>query len=84
MRDYDMKIVFKNCVSDKEALMLTILIDDDGNEIKKFPMYVNEDVSKKLPALDETYTSLPDIIRMIYNSGRNGESIEFAEETVEI
>lgn len=79
-----MKIVFKNCVGDKEALMLTILVDDDGNEIKKFPMYVNEDVSRKLPALDETYTSLPDIIKMIYNSGRKGESIEFTEETVEV
>lgn len=79
-----MKIVFKNCIGDKEALMLMILIDDDGNEIKKFPMHINEDVSRKLPALDETYASLPDIIKMVYNSGRNGESIEFIEETVEV
>lgn len=77
-----MKIVFKDCKSDKESLLLVILVDDNGNELKKFPVYLTDELSHKLPALDETYSSLADIVEMVYRSGLKGESIDFIKEEI--
>lgn len=79
-----MKVVFKNAEGEKESMLFIILVDDEGTEITKYPIYINEEMTKKLPVLMDTYSSLPNIIEMIYNSGLNGEKIDFLEENVKL
>lgn len=79
-----MKVMFKEAVGEKESMLFIILADDEGMELKKYPVYINEEMTKKLPVLMETYSTLPDLIKMVYNSGKNGEKIEFIEETFEL
>ena len=41
-------------------------------------------MATKLPVLSETYGTLPELFKMVYQSGLNGEDIEFIEENVEL
>ena len=79
-----MKMLFKEVNGDEEAMRFIILADDDGVEIKKFPIYINKEMTAKLPILSETYSTLPELFKMVYQSGINNEDIEFIEENVEI
>ncbi len=79
-----MKMMFKEVDGGDEAMKFIILADDDGVEVKKFPIYINKEMTKKLPVLAETYATLPDLFRMVYESGLNGETIEFVENNVNI
>ena len=79
-----MKMLFKEVNGDEEAMRFIILADDDGVEIKKFPIYINKEMTAKLPVLSETYSTLPELFKMVYQSGINNEDIEFIEENVEI
>ena len=79
-----MKMMFKEVSSKDEAMRFIILADDDGVEIKKFPIYINKEMTAKLPVLSETYSTLPELFKMVYQSGVNGEDIEFIEENVEL
>lgn len=79
-----MKMMFKEVSSKDEAMRFIILADDDGVEIKKFPIYINKEMTAKLPVLSETYVTLPELFKMVYQSGVNGEDIEFIEENVEL
>lgn len=76
--------MFKEVSSKDEAMRFIILADDDGVEIKKFPIYINKEMTAKLPVLSETYVTLPELFKMVYQSGVNGEDIEFIEENVEL
>lgn len=79
-----MKMLFKEVNGDEEAMRFIILADDDGVEIKKFPIYINKEMTAKLPVLSETYSTLPELFKMVYQSGINNEDIEFIEENVNI
>lgn len=79
-----MKMMFKEVNGNDEAMRFIILADDDGVEIKKFPIYINKEMAAKLPVLSETYVTLPELFKMVYQSGLNGEDIEFIEENVEL
>lgn len=79
-----MKMLFKEVNGDEEAMRFIILADDDGVEIKKFPIYINKEMTAKLPILSETYSTLPELFKMVYQSGINNEDIEFIEEDVEL
>lgn len=79
-----MKILFKEVNGDEESMRFIILADDDGVEIKKFPIYINKEMTIKLPVLAETYSTLPELFKMVYQSGINNEDIEFIEENVNI
>ena len=79
-----MKMLFKEVSGDEEAMRFIILADNDGVEIKKFPIYINKEMTAKLPVLAETYSTLPELFKMVYQSGINNEDIEFIEEDVEI
>lgn len=79
-----MKMLFKEVNGDEEAMRFIILADDDGVEIKKFPIYINKEMTAKLPILSETYSTLPELFKMVYQSGINNEDIDFIEEDVEL
>lgn len=79
-----MKVCFKEIESTDESMRFIILVDDDNIEIKKFPIYINKEMTEKLPALLETYNDMPDIFRMIYESGLKQEKIEFIEEKLNL
>ena len=79
-----MKMLFKEVNGDEEAMRFIILSDDNGVEIKKFPIYINKEMTTKLPILSETYSALPELFKMVYQSGINNEDIEFIEENVEL
>ena len=79
-----MKMMFKEVNGNDEAMRFIILADDDGVEVIKFPIYINKEMAAKLPVLSETYGTLPELFKMVYQSGLNGEDIEFIEENVEI
>ena len=79
-----MKMMFKEVNGNDEAMRFIILADDDGVEIKKFTIYINKEMTTKLPVLSETYGTLPELFKMVYQSGVNGEDIEFIEENVEL
>ena len=79
-----MKMMFKEVNGNDEAMRFIILADDDGVEVKKFPIYINKEMAAKLPVLSETYGTLPELFKMVYQSGLNGENIEFIEENVEL
>ena len=79
-----MKMLFKEVNGDEESMRFIILADDDGVEIKKFPIYINKEMTTKLPVLAETYNTLPELFKMVYQSGINNEDIEFIEEGVNI
>lgn len=79
-----MKMMFKEVNGDDESMRFIILADDYGVEIKKFPIYINKEMTAKLPVLSETYATLPELFKMVYQSGLNGEDIEFIEENVEL
>lgn len=72
-----MKVVFNEITGETEKMLLIILTDDSGAEIEKYPIYVNKEMSKRLPVLGETLLKIKDIMSMIYNSGKNNENIEF-------
>lgn len=79
-----MKMLFKEVNGIEESMKFIILADDDGVEVKKFPIYINKEMTSKLPILSETYSTLPELFKMVYESGRNDEDIEFIEENVNI
>ena len=79
-----MKMLFKEVNGQDEAMNFIILADDDGVEIKKFPIYINKEMATKLPVLSETYSTLPELFKMVYESGLNGEKIDFISEKVEL
>lgn len=79
-----MKLIFKEAKAEKESMLFIILVDDEGNEIKKYPIYINEEMTKKLPILKETYSDLPSLIEMVYNSGKNNEKLEILSEKIEL
>lgn len=79
-----MKMLFKEINGPEESMKVLILADDDGVEVKKFPIYINKEMTSKLPVLTETYNTLPELFKMVYESGLNDEDIEFIEENVNI
>lgn len=79
-----MKILFKEINGNEEAMKFIILADDSGVEIKKFPVYINKEMTAKLPILSETYSTLPELFKMVYESGLNKEKIDFISESVEL
>lgn len=79
-----MKMLFKEINGNEEAMKFIILADDSGVEIKKFPVYINKEMTAKLPILSETYSTLPELFKMVYESGLNKEKIDFISESVEL
>lgn len=79
-----MKMLFKEINGNEEAMKFIILADDDGVEIKKFPVYINKEMTAKLPILSETYSTLPELFKMVYESGLNKEKIDFISESVDL
>lgn len=77
-------MLFKEINGPEESMKVLILADDDGVEVKKFPIYINKEMTSKLPVLTETYNTLPELFKMVYESGLNDEDIEFIEENVNI
>lgn len=79
-----MKLVFKDVKGREERMLFIIIVDDDGLEIEKYPIYLSKDVSEKLPALQSTFTDIKNLFELVYNSGKNEENIEFILEDVNI
>jgi hypothetical protein len=71
-----MKMMFKEVDGNDEAMRFIILADDDGVEVKKFPIYINKEMAAKLPVLSETYGTLPELFKMVYQSGLRGGVLE--------
>lgn len=79
-----MKVVFKDVKGEDERMLFIIIIDDNGLEIEKYPIYLTKDMIKKLPVLEDTLINIKKIIELVYNSGKNNEKIDFVEEDVNI
>lgn len=79
-----MKLVFKDVKGDEERMLFIIIVDDDGIEVAKYPIYLTKEASEKLPVLQETFTNIKDIFELVYNSGKKKEDLEFILESVNI
>ncbi len=79
-----MKLVFKDVKGEEERMLFIIIVDDDGSEIAKYPIYLTKEASEKLPVLQETFTKIKDIFELVYNSGKKNEKIEFILENAKI
>lgn len=79
-----MKLVFKDVQGDNERMLFIILVDDNGLEVKKYPIYLTKEMITKLPVLQDTLINIKDIFEIVYNSGKKDEKIEFVEENVNI
>ena len=74
-----MKLHFKTCSQNDEHLMFIIIKDDDNKEISKIPIYVKDEDDQKLPGLKAALTDIENLFKMIYESGKKQENIEFTE-----
>ena len=79
-----MKLVFKDVKGNDERMLFIIIVDDDGFEIKKYPIYLTKEMSAKLPVLQDTFTDIKQIFEFVYNSGKKKEELEFVLEDVNI
>ena len=79
-----MKVVFKDVQGQEERMLFIIILDDDGLEIKKYPIYLTKDAAEKLPVLQETFVDIKNLFEMVYNSGKNNEQLDFILESVNI
>lgn len=79
-----MKLVFKDVKGDEERMLFIIIVDDDGFEVAKYPIYLTKEAFEKLPVLQETFTKIKDIFELVYNSGKKKEDLEFVLESVNI
>lgn len=79
-----MKMVFRQVKGQDERMLFIILVDDNGLEFDKYPIYITKEMKEKLPVLEDTLLKIKDIIQMTYNSGKKGEKIEFVTEDVNI
>lgn len=64
--------------------MLFIILEDQGIEKMRVPLYLSEDAVKALPDLEVSFKEIPKLLQMIYNSGIKNEEIQFINEEVEI
>lgn len=79
-----MKVIFKDVQGQEERMLFIIILDDDGLEVKKYPIYLTKDAAEKLPVLQETFVDIKNLFEMVYNSGKNGEELDFILERVNI
>lgn len=79
-----MKVVFKDVQGQEERMLFIIILDDEGLEVKKYPIYLTKEAAEKLPVLQETFVDIKNLFEMIYNSGKNNEDIDFILESVNI
>ena len=79
-----MKVIFKDVQGQEERMLFIIILDDDGLEVKKYPIYLTKDAAEKLPVLQETFVDIKNLFEMVYNSGKNNEDIDFILESVNI
>ena len=79
-----MKVVFKDVQGQEERMLFIIILDDDGLEVKKYPIYLTKDSAEKLPVLQETFVDIKNLFEMVYNSGKNNEQLDFILESVNI
>lgn len=79
-----MKMIFRQVRGQEERMLFIILVDDNGLELEKYPIYITKEMKEKLPVLEDTLLKIRDIIQMTYNSGKKDEKIEFITENVNI
>lgn len=79
-----MKVIFKDVQGQEERMLFIIILDDEGLEIKKYPIYLTKDAAEKLPVLQETFVDIKNLFEIVYNSGKNNEDIDFILESVNI
>lgn len=71
------------CV-DKDGTICFLVIEKDGKEYLKLPIYLSNEAEKQLPQLRDGINQLPEFIEMIYNSGKRNEDIEFVKEHISL
>lgn len=76
------KVSIQYC-TDEEGTIAFISIGKE-KELLKLPFYLSKDAEKQLPQLRESFNELPKLLEMIYNSGKNGEDIEFTTENISL
>lgn len=69
------------CRNDEDTLMF-IILDNNGNELLKEAIYIDNEYTKKMPTLKSIENDLPKLLEMVYNSGKNGEEVRFATEEI--
>lgn len=68
----------------EQETMLFLILEDNGEEKLRVPIYLSAEAKELMPNLKTSLHSLPDLLKMIYNSGLNKEPIEFKVEDIQI
>lgn len=77
-----MNIKVSNFVGNEEQLTTIFILDDNNAEIKRYSFYNTPREMEMEPELRESFNDLPNLLKMIYNSGRKNEQLDFSTETI--
>lgn len=70
--------------NDEDSSIVFITIEKDNKELLKVPFFLSKEAEAQLPQLRDGFESLPQLLQMIYNSGKNQEEISFKTENVSL
>ena len=70
--------------NDDDGSIVFITVEKEGKELLKTPFYLSKKAEEQLPQLKDGFESLPQLLEMIYNSGKNQEEILFKTESIPI
>lgn len=76
-------VQFVKYIKNSEKMLAIHLMEGD-KEIKNLQFYISEEENTKEKALSRSFDELPEVIRAIYNSGKNNEKIIFDDKTVNV
>jgi hypothetical protein len=80
----EIKTITFNDSSNNEKMMSVFLLNDDGQEIGRYTFYNKKEEIKIEPEIEKTLETLPNFLKLIYNSGINKEKIIFTQESVDV
>ena len=67
---------------DKEEMTVIFILDDAGHELKRYTFYNKDEDTKIEPELKRTLAELPNLLKLLYNTGLKKESPMFTEEQI--
>jgi len=73
----------QKCKNEEDTLLF-LVVDKDGTELLKSPIYIDSEAAKKMPSLRQAETDLLSILKMAYESGLAREKINFIEEDISL
>jgi hypothetical protein len=77
-----MKVISIKYLEKDETLLFVHVQDEDGTDLMVLPFYHEKEAVKKDIRLQESIDKLPQLLQMIYNTGKENIEVEF--ETKEV